>query len=301
MSNLSYELLFLLLLILLNGLLAMAEMSLVSARKARLEQRVAKGELGARTALRLLEHPTRLLSSVQVGITMIGVLTGIIGGEGLADRLSALAAKVPLLAPYSETIGIALVVLRLVSLRAAALSVLVLAVGGAAALWLGASQLSGIQRVLVDLADVLKTGLPSDESTFIRLQMLQGGFKAFLQAPIFGHGPLDFAALANDLSDLPPGGWPHLHNDLADFAASAGMLGLVAFALFLMAPIVEVLRADVSKARQQALTLVSTLVAGYFVMGLTNAMFGILTVTTVYAAICVIAGILAAPGDEPGD
>lgn len=217
----------------------------------------------------------------------------------VAVVLSGTRGAVVAVAAMLAVAGIALVVLRLVSLRAAALSVLVLAVGGAAALWLGASQLSGIQRVLVDLADVLKTGLPSDESTFIRLQMLQGGFKAFLQAPIFGHGPLDFAALANDLSDLPPGGWPHLHNDLADFAASAGMLGLVAFALFLMAPIVEVLRADVSKARQQALTLVSTLVAGYFVMGLTNAMFGILTVTTVYAAICVIAGILAAPGDEP--
>lgn len=215
----------------------------------------------------------------------------------VAVVLSGTRGAVVAVAAMLAVAGIALVVLRLVSVKTAGLTVLALAVVGAVALWLGASQLSGIQRVLIDLADVLRTGLPTDESTFVRLQMLQGGFKAFLQAPIFGHGPLSFANIANDLSDLPPGTWPHLHNDLADFAASAGIVGLVAYGLFIAAPIAEVIQAKNGWARPQVLVLVSSLVAGYFVMGLTNAMFGILTVTTAYAAVCVVAGILAAQGD----
>src|SRR5690606_17140961 len=104
---------------------------------------------------------------------------------------------------------------------------------GALALLLGASQLSGIQRVLIDVADVLQTGLPTDESTFIRLSMLRGGLEAFWQAPVFGHGPQAFVNLANELSGLPFGSGPHLHNDLADVAASAGIVGLLAYGLFL--------------------------------------------------------------------
>jgi O-antigen ligase len=101
--------------------------------------------------------------------------------------------------------------------------------------------------------------------------------------------------LANDLSGMPPGNWPHLHNDLADFAASAGVVGLAAFALFLLAPIVEIIRSAEHPTRRPALVLMTTLVSGFFVMGLTNAMFGILTVTTAYAAVCVVAGLLATP------
>lgn len=111
MNRLGFELLLLLLLILFNGLLAMAEMGLVSSRKSKLEQRAARGERGATTALRLLEHPTRLLSSVQVGITMIGVLTGVVGGAALADELSVLVSRFPVLEPYSESISIGIVVI----------------------------------------------------------------------------------------------------------------------------------------------------------------------------------------------
>lgn len=110
MGRLGIELTVLCVLILINGLLAMAEMSLVSSRKTKLEQRATKGQQGAKTALRLLENPTRLLSAIQVGITMIGVLTGVVGGAALADELQAIAATVPMLAPYSETIGIGVVV-----------------------------------------------------------------------------------------------------------------------------------------------------------------------------------------------
>ncbi|RYE39431.1 MAG: O-antigen ligase domain-containing protein [Hyphomicrobiales bacterium] len=145
---------------------------------------------------------------------------------------------------------------------------------------------------------MLQHGVPTDESTSIRLQMISGGMQAFLQAPIFGHGPFAFVNIANELSELPYGSWPHLHNDLADFAASAGILGLVAYALFLLAPIVEVLRSAKTAARPRILVLVSTLVAGYFIMGLTNAMFGILTVTVSYAVICVVTGVLVMQANQ---
>jgi O-antigen ligase len=155
---------------------------------------------------------------------------------------------------------------------------------------MGASQLSGVQRVLSDLVSTFTVGMPQDGSTSERLQMYQGGFRAFLDSPIFGHGPLSFMTVARELGEFE--GYEHLHNDLADFAASAGALGLIAYGLFLAAPIVEVLRAPSSWSRPRLLVLVSTLIAGYFTMGLTNAMFGILSLTTYYAAICLITGVL---------
>src|SRR5690606_41597685 len=67
-------------LIVLNGLFASAEIALVSARRSRLNALAEEGSRGARAALQLLDDPTRLLSSVQVGITLVGLLTGIYGG-----------------------------------------------------------------------------------------------------------------------------------------------------------------------------------------------------------------------------
>lgn len=212
----------------------------------------------------------------------------------VAVVLSGTRGAVVAIAAMLAVAFIMLVAQRLVSIKAALVSLLALAVGGAVALWLGADELSGIQRVLLDMANVVQTGLPTDESTSIRLQMLTGGAKAFLEAPLFGHGPLTFVGRANELSSLPFGNWPHLHNDLADFAASAGVVGLVAYVLFILAPIVEVARSASSSTKPLILVLISTLVAGFFVMGLTNAMFGILTVTVTYAAICVVTGILVA-------
>lgn len=216
----------------------------------------------------------------------------------IAVVLSGTRGAVVAIAAMLVVAAIGVVVLRLVSLKKALVALVILAVSGVVALLLGAGQLSGIQRVLLDMADVLQNGVPTDESTAIRLQMISGGLKAFLQAPIFGHGPLAFVNLANELSEMPFGNWPHLHNDLADFAASAGIVGLVAYGLFLLAPIVEVVRAPGSAAKPRILVLVSTLVAGFFVMGLTNAMFGILTVTVTYASICVIAGILVSQANQ---
>lgn len=158
----------------------------------------------------------------------------------------------------------------------------------AVALLAGLGQTSAVQRVLVDLGDLARFSLPTDLSTSIRLNMYESGFRAFLASPIFGHGPLNFVAVADSLAAVPFGAAPHLHNDLADFAASAGMLGLLAYAMLLLAPVVEAITAPDSAHKRGVIVVAATLTAGYFVMGLTNAMFGILTVTVVYTAICVV-------------
>jgi len=184
--------------------------------------------------------------------------------------------------------------LRLIKLRVlatAAVGVLVvLAIGFAA----GLGQISGVQRVMLDIADVLQTGLPTDGSTAIRLSMYQGGLEAFLASPIFGHGPFNYvqAAAATQAAPLFVGA-PHLHSDIFDFAASGGIVGLISYGLFLLAPMVEMLRAPASPSRKGLLVVVAALTAGYFVMGLTNAMFGILTVTVYFSAICVLVGVLS--------
>lgn len=81
-------LLFLALLILANGVLAMSEMALASSRRSRLLQRAEEGDAGARRALRLYDDPNRFLSTVQIGISLVGVLSGAVGGGLLADPLA---------------------------------------------------------------------------------------------------------------------------------------------------------------------------------------------------------------------
>ncbi|EMG36899.1 CBS domain-containing protein [Desulfocurvibacter africanus PCS] len=99
-----------LLLILFNGFLAMSEMAVVAAMKIRLESRARDGARGARFALRLKEQPERFLSTVQIGITLVGVLTGAFGGATLAERLELWLTDFPALAPYAGGLAIALVV-----------------------------------------------------------------------------------------------------------------------------------------------------------------------------------------------
>ncbi len=84
------EIAFLVALILLNGLFAMSEIALVTARRARLERLAADGDRSARIAVRLAEQPTRFLSTVQIGITAIGILNGILGEAALAEPLAAM-------------------------------------------------------------------------------------------------------------------------------------------------------------------------------------------------------------------
>ena len=84
-------------LILLNGLFAMSEMALTAARKARLQVMVESGEAGAQAAMDLHENPTKFLSTVQIGITSIGVLNGIVGEAAFSGPLAeVLRAHTPL-------------------------------------------------------------------------------------------------------------------------------------------------------------------------------------------------------------
>lgn len=107
----SLELAAVLFLILLNGFFAMSELAVVSARKIRLQQMAEEGRRGAAAALLLQEDPSRFLSTVQIGITLIGVINGAVGGATLAERLSPVLEAIPAFAGYGETLAIAIVVM----------------------------------------------------------------------------------------------------------------------------------------------------------------------------------------------
>ena len=102
-----------LLLVVLNGVFAMSEMAVVSARRSKLQSRADRGDGGAAAALRLSQEPTRFLSAVQVGITLIGILAGAYGQATIAGELSLSLAHVPLIGPYSHLIATAIVVVIL--------------------------------------------------------------------------------------------------------------------------------------------------------------------------------------------
>ena len=107
------EIALILLLLVVNGVLAMSEIALVSAKKVRLRQRAEAGDKGARAALELAAAPTRFLSTVQIGITLVGILAGAFGGATLAEQIGERVARVPVLAPYADAIGIAVVVVAI--------------------------------------------------------------------------------------------------------------------------------------------------------------------------------------------
>jgi putative hemolysin len=94
-----------------NGLFAMSEISVVSSRKVRLQQLADEGNKKAATALRLAENPTRFLSTVQIGITLVGILAGAYGAANFAGPLAEVLSRVPALAPYSVPVSTTLVVL----------------------------------------------------------------------------------------------------------------------------------------------------------------------------------------------
>lgn len=110
MVSITIEILMILFLILLNGLLAMSEFAVVTARKNRLQERANRGDRGASAALELAREPTDFLASVQIGITLVGVLAGAFGGATVAQALAARLANIKMLASYSQAIALALVV-----------------------------------------------------------------------------------------------------------------------------------------------------------------------------------------------
>jgi putative hemolysin len=104
------ELLLILLLVLINGAFAMSELAIVSARRARLVAMQRKGSVAAGAAIALAEDPQRFLPTVQVGITLVGILAGAFGGARLSGVLGEVVALVPALAPFAQEIAFTLVV-----------------------------------------------------------------------------------------------------------------------------------------------------------------------------------------------
>ena len=104
------ELVVLLLLFVVNGLFSMSEMAVVSSRKARLQQLFDEGRAGAGTALELANNPSHFLSTIQVGITVIGITSGAFGEAKLSAQVAAWLAQWPLLAPRAEGIAATIVI-----------------------------------------------------------------------------------------------------------------------------------------------------------------------------------------------
>ncbi|MGQ0735642.1 MAG: hemolysin family protein [Acidobacteriota bacterium] len=118
MDEIWFEAVVILLLVVANGLFSMSEISVVAARKVRLQQRAEEGDHRAKAALELANAPAQFLSTVQVGITLIGILAGAYGGATIARQLAASLAQFPTLVPYADAIalGVVVAVITLLSL-----------------------------------------------------------------------------------------------------------------------------------------------------------------------------------------
>ena len=157
------------------------------------------------------------------------------------------------------------------------------------------------QPIMANLLEVIRSGASADQSTTQRLAMYQTAFNAFLASPIFGHGLIGF--IAATAAYAPPGvvfpSYEHLHNDLADFAVIGGIIGLCAYALIIAAPVVASWRAVNVSSRRAAMLLGVPLAIGYLAMGLTNATFGILTLTVLYSTGLALVTKLSAAEASP--
>ena len=99
------EFIIILLLLVLNGVFAMYEIALVSSSKARLETLASKGSKRAKGVLKQLEEPEKFLSTIQIGITLIGIVSGAFGGVAIADNVAPLFASISGLAPYAKDLA----------------------------------------------------------------------------------------------------------------------------------------------------------------------------------------------------
>jgi putative hemolysin len=109
--SIGLEILIIALLIFGNGIFAMSEMAVITARKSRLQEWVKKGNSRAKVALELAQTPNRFLSSVQIGITLIGILAGVFAGRGVAEWMAVYLQSLPLVGDYHQQFGLGLVVL----------------------------------------------------------------------------------------------------------------------------------------------------------------------------------------------
>lgn len=105
------EILIIIALILLNGIFSMSELALVSTKKFKLESAIKKGDKNAKNALDLANNPTTFLSTVQIGITLIGILTGIFSGKNLSSGLATQLKNIEILAPYADSIALLSIVI----------------------------------------------------------------------------------------------------------------------------------------------------------------------------------------------
>lgn len=112
-QTIGMELLIIFVLILLNGIFSMSEIALVSSKKFKLESSAKKGSANAKKALALAEKPDTFLSTVQIGITLIGILTGIYSGDKITANVKELVEKVSFLRPYADTVSVTLVLILL--------------------------------------------------------------------------------------------------------------------------------------------------------------------------------------------
>src|ERR687885_736074 len=105
MFSFPVEILILFLLAIANGIFVMSEMAIVSVRKVRLQQMANQGNAGARLALELANAPNQFLAIVQVGITLIIIVSGAFGESAISKQIAPLLRFIPFLAPYSEAIA----------------------------------------------------------------------------------------------------------------------------------------------------------------------------------------------------
>ena len=185
--------------------------------------------------------------------------------------------------------------------RAALLSTIAtIAVVGVAGFVVLGSPLAGRMGQFNEVVSLLSTGVvPEQFLDHERLTMLQSAWSAWLASPVYGHGMIDYTQIAASYgpadNPYPPSG--HLHNDIADFAVIGGTLGLAAYGLLLLAPLIGAMRVH-GPYRAAAIYLGLVTGIGYLAMGLTNAMFGILSQTVLYAVILALIAVLSVPGDK---
>ena len=113
MSNVVFELSAIFLLLIANGIFAMSEIAVVTARKSRLQDLANRGVARARAALDLAKHPDRFLSTVQIGITLVGILAGAFGGGAVTTWLAAQLQSIPVVAEHSRSIALGAVVVSI--------------------------------------------------------------------------------------------------------------------------------------------------------------------------------------------
>jgi putative hemolysin len=105
------EIVVLIFLILINGFFALSEIALVSSKKTRLEQQMLKGSKGALTALKLLDNSESFLSAIQVGITLIGIVTGVYGGMNIAHDITPFFEKIEPIKEFAGEIALTITVI----------------------------------------------------------------------------------------------------------------------------------------------------------------------------------------------